>query len=80
MKCRDLSDFLQDYFAGDLAVEVKTEFVSHLGNCGNCTVFLEQYRQTIVAGRVVAAEEELREAPEELVRAILAAMKAAEPE
>jgi anti-sigma factor RsiW len=78
MNCRDLSSFLQDYFAGELPTEVTTEFASHLGGCTNCTVFLEQYRQTIMAGRSCAAEEELSEAPEELVRAILAAMRAAE--
>ena len=78
MNCRDLSGFLEDYFAGELPEPVSAEFSTHLSGCGNCTVFIEQYRQTIVAGRTICTEEETIEVPAELVEAIVAALKAVE--
>ena len=75
MNCRDLSEFLQEYFAGELPSGVADEFASHLSSCDNCEVFLEQYRQTILLGRAVIVEGETGEVPEELVRAIIAAVE-----
>lgn len=77
MNCRDLSEFLQDYFAGELPDHVSAEFSGHLGACDNCTVFLAQYRLTIEAGTAVA-EGECPDCPDELIDAVLAALKAAE--
>lgn len=77
MNCRDLSEFLQDYFAGELPEHVSAEFSSHLGGCDNCTVFLTQYRLTIEAGATVA-DGECADCPDELIDAVLAAIRSAE--
>lgn len=76
MTCRDLSEFLQDFFAGELPGHVADEFANHLDACDNCTVFIEQYRRTISAGRALLLEDETAEVPEELVSAIVAALRA----
>lgn len=76
MNCRELSEFLADYISGELPPAVSADFERHLGRCGECHVFLEQYRATITM-----CAEAYREAPprlpEDLVRAILAAMQKA---
>jgi anti-sigma factor RsiW len=77
MNCRDLTGFLADYFAGELPEQVSGEFEMHLSNCGSCHIYLAQYRQTIVLGKA-ASTEAAGEAPEQLVQAIMAALKAAE--
>ena len=76
MNCRDLSEFLQDYLAGDLPQPVASEFAGHLDGCDNCTVFVEQYRLTIAAGRTLLIEDERCEVPEDLINAIVASLKA----
>ena len=77
MNCRDLTGFLADYFAGELPEHVSGEFEMHLSKCGSCHVYLAQYRETIVLGKR-ASTEEPGEAPEQLVQAVMAALKAAE--
>lgn len=77
MTCRDLSEFLREYFAGELEPAVAQEFKVHISACENCEIYLEQYRQTIVLGRTLLVEGQTTEAPEELVRAIIASLKAA---
>jgi hypothetical protein len=71
-----LSGFLQEYFAGELPDHVSSEFAVHLHACGICTVFVEQYRRTIEVGRIVRIEDDLGDVPEELVSAIVAALRA----
>jgi len=75
MTCRDLSEFLHDYLAGELPDHVASDFAGHLANCDNCEVFLEQYRQTILLGRASVIEGDTAEVPEELVEAILATIR-----
>jgi hypothetical protein len=75
--CRDVSEFLQEFFAGELSENVANEFAGHLSGCTNCEIYIEQYRQAIVMGRTLLTEAETAEAPEELVRAIVASLRAA---
>jgi hypothetical protein len=77
MTCRELSDFLREYFAEELPAGVSTEFEMHIEHCGNCGVFLSQYRQTIALGRSVGQHEAL-DVPEELIEAIVKSIRAAE--
>jgi anti-sigma factor RsiW len=74
VKCRECDEFLVDYVAGELPLEVIATFEEHLARCRNCRVYLEQYRATIKAGKTAcdAYREGLR-MPEELIQAILAA-------
>jgi anti-sigma factor RsiW len=74
--CRELTSFIHDYLAGELATEHARRFDHHLTLCENCRRYLSQYRETIAAGRAAFTDPDATvpaEVPAELVRAILAA-------
>lgn len=78
MTCHECAEFLSDYISGELAVEVRATFERHLALCPNCVTYLEQLRVTIRAGQRAFEDSEREpqaEAPEELIRAILAARR-----
>ena len=77
MTCREASEFLLEYVGAELEVEVRVEFEEHMTACSNCERFVTQYRATIVAGRTACLETDADAStlfPEEVVRAILAAI------
>lgn len=78
MTCRELTDFLDDYLAGELAVEARGRFEAHLVECRDCLVYLRGYRETVGllrdTGRELAAEVP-PDVPAALVRAIAAARR-----
>jgi anti-sigma factor RsiW len=78
MNCRECAEFLWQYVSGELPLETHEVFARHLAKCRNCDVYLQQYRETIFAGKkACACEDDAAPAiPDELVRAILAARKA----
>jgi anti-sigma factor RsiW len=78
MTCRDLTDFLAAYVARDLSSDVHGAFERHLALCANCRRFLQQYEQTVAAGRAAFATDDDAPVPDELVRAILSAIKSGE--
>jgi anti-sigma factor RsiW len=79
MTCRDVSGFLHDYVAGELAGDVLADFERHLDACANCREYLRQYRETISHGQAVGSHAEAA-IPEDLVKAVLATIrKAASP-
>jgi anti-sigma factor RsiW len=75
--CRELADFITDYLSGDLASEVHAAFEHHLTLCPACVNYLAAYRTTVDLNRRVfrerAAGDEPSDAPDDLVKAILAA-------
>lgn len=74
MTCRELNDFLLDYLEGALPEAVRASFEEHLGLCAACVRYLEEYREVVRLGRACGEDQDAAEqAPEELVRAILAA-------
>jgi anti-sigma factor RsiW len=84
LTCRELIDFLGEYFEGGLAPAQRDEFERHLAVCPSCLVYLETYKSTIVLSRAAFADEECEpdapqtlpaEVPEALIAAILAARK-----
>jgi predicted anti-sigma-YlaC factor YlaD len=80
MTCRELTDFLCDYLTGELPDHVSGTFEGHLRQCGDCREFLAQYRCTAAAGGRAFADPAARPAlPEDLVSAILAAVRAMPP-
>ena len=78
MTCRELSDFILDYVAGDLPAPLAEVFERHLTACGNCRVYLDMYRATLAAGRALGQDTVLPPLPEDLVQAILLARRHAE--
>jgi anti-sigma factor (TIGR02949 family) len=72
MNCRELIDFIADYLDGDLTPKDAAAFESHLAECRSCRAYLESYRATLRLERASARNESLDDAPEELIRAILA--------
>ena len=81
MKCRELAEFLLEYVGGELPEDVRAQFEVHLSRCHNCHEYLEQYQDTIKAGKVACSEEHVLppNVPEDLVRAILAAREGRKP-
>ncbi len=78
MNCRECTDFLADYVAGELAADARATFDEHLDACPNCRVFLVQYEETIVLGKNAMTgpdADNVAELPPDLVRAILKALK-----
>jgi anti-sigma factor RsiW len=75
MTCRDLTDFLAAYIARDLSSDVQTAFERHIALCTNCHRFLQQYEQTVAAGRAAFGHDDDEPVPEELVRAILSSIR-----
>lgn len=76
MTCRELSDFIGDYLAGELPATVHTGFEHHLELCPNCRRYLSSYEETVKLGRHAFDEPNALvppDVPEELVTAILAA-------
>ena len=80
MTCRELTEFLSDYVAGDLPGEVSRTFEFHLKLCGDCHRFMVQFRETVHAGQAAFHEPGARPPlPEDLVSAIMAAVRQAPP-
>jgi anti-sigma factor RsiW len=75
MTCREFADFLMDYVDGELPLTQKVVFDHHLRACPNCEEYLRQYEITVfVAGRAFDVDSDRPvNAPEDLIRAILAA-------
>jgi len=74
MTCRDLYGFLDDFLDGTLDIVVRLKFDAHLFACAKCRAYLATYEATLRAAREVERWEPPEEnAPEDLIRAILAA-------
>jgi anti-sigma factor RsiW len=78
MTCRELIDFLMDYFSGEIAKAARDDFDAHLATCPSCVAYLKSYEATVRMGKAVCDpldEEVPDDVPEELVQAILSARK-----
>ena len=78
MTCREFTDFISDYLAGDLPAGQRASFDNHLVVCDNCRRYLAQYRQSIELGREAFEDPDSAvpgNVPDDLVAAILAARK-----
>ena len=74
MTCRELSEFLADYVAGELPTAVSAEFNGHLGRCPECHLFVEQYRVTVHLCCEAYEDTVPPALPEDLVHAILVSL------
>lgn len=78
MTCREATEFLSDYVAGELPAEPLALFERHISRCPSCKAFLEQYRNTIRAEVVSYAKSDADARtvmPEDLVQGIMEALK-----
>jgi len=76
LTCRELSDFLADYFAGELSLDERSVFEGHLAACPDCVAYLRSYAETIRLARDAYADDPVPAGvPERLVRAIPEARK-----
>ena len=76
MTCQEIADFLLDYTNGDLPATQRAIFEEHLGICPECVNYVQSYETTIKAGQALCEhvhDHEDTTAPEDLIRAILAA-------
>ena len=71
LPCTEIIGFLADYLDGELSPERKFEFDRHLAVCPSCVAYLETYKETIRMAK--AAELPVEDAPDDLIKAILAA-------
>jgi len=80
MKCRDFTQFILEYQAGELSAETRLAFEQHLRKCRNCDHYLHGYELTVLLEKAAFAappDDHMvpAEVPEELVQAILAAQR-----
>jgi anti-sigma factor RsiW len=74
LTCRDVSDFLGAYVAGELEPRERALFDEHLAECPDCQAYVSQYRATQRLARAAFDAGALDAGvPEDLVQAILAA-------
>ena len=74
LTCRELSEFLADYFAGELGPEERFLFEGHLAECPECVAYLRSYAETTRLAKDAYEDGPVPAGvPEELVRAILEA-------
>ncbi len=79
LTCRQFIEFLDGYIEGELAPAVRAEFERHFTACSPCKCYLKTYRDTIKLARSCGCKRDEAgpppDAPDELVRAILAARR-----
>lgn len=73
LTCRELIEFLTDYWSGALGPDERLRFDEHLAVCPSCVAYLEQYDRTISLGRDAFVDGRTAAVPAELVDAILKA-------
>jgi anti-sigma factor RsiW len=47
LSCIELVELVTDYLEGKLSSRDRSRFEQHLGVCPHCTVYVEQFRETI---------------------------------
>lgn len=76
LTCAELEEFVVQYLDEKLSWRQRLIFNLHLAVCPECQLYLERYQYAIALGKGAFVHPErsaLEEAPEELIRAILAA-------
>ena len=78
--CKELHEFLMRYLENELSEAERSSFEGHLGICPSCIDYIDSYKTTVGCGEKLREcdEQELFEAPEALIQAILKARKQAD--
>jgi anti-sigma factor RsiW len=77
LTCREFVEFLMAYLSDELPPGQRVVFEEHLAECPECRTYLRTYQQTIRIGKLACGcpDEPPADAPEGLIRAILAARR-----
>lgn len=76
MTCREVTDILSEFVAGEMAPDAAARLETHFARCPNCKIFLVQFKQTVELARAAGVDvEPPADAPAELIDAVLAAIK-----
>ncbi len=67
--CQELVELVTDYLENALSPEERARFESHLDECGNCRLYLEQIRRTVELSGTLTPESLDPEAERELIEA-----------
>jgi anti-sigma factor RsiW len=75
LTCREFVEFLMAYLSNELPAGQRAVFDKHLGDCPDCTAYLRSYEQTVRLEKLACGcgDPPPADAPEDLIRAILAA-------
>jgi anti-sigma factor RsiW len=75
--CRELIEVIAAYLDHELPPQMDADFRRHLVVCVSCVAYLATYEKTIRAAKAAARYDDslVESAPEELVQAILAAVR-----
>ena len=76
LTCRELVDFMDDYWSGALPYETVDRFNQHLAACPSCVNYTNTWKEVIRVGRAALLASDATvpaDVPEALVAAILAA-------
>jgi anti-sigma factor RsiW len=74
VKCREFTEFIDDYLAGTLSEEIRAPFERHLSRCDNCRAYLSNYQATLEMEQEAFADQDAEvpaAVPEDLIQAIL---------
>ena len=75
LTCKQLEDFIVDYFDSNLPLEQQQKFTHHLSLCSACVRYIENYEKTIELTQAAFGDSSdilKTEIPDALVQAILA--------
>jgi predicted anti-sigma-YlaC factor YlaD len=77
MTCREFTEFLDRYLAGELSEAEQARFERHLGVCRDCRNYLSSYENVVaLEGSALKPDDRLPEdVPEDLVAAIMATVQ-----
>lgn len=80
IRCKDFIGFLDRYLDDELSSAEREIFSNHIRDCSCCGKYVEKYRNTIRLGKECCDGDCISEdVPDQLVNAIVQAMKAAPP-
>lgn len=74
--CKEFEAFIVDYLDDNLSAAENRVFKIHLAVCRECRDYLKAYKRTVELSKLLSKEPnrpDIEEAPEDLIKAILAA-------
>jgi anti-sigma factor RsiW len=67
LTCQELVELVTEYLEGTLSRRDRKRFEQHIANCGNCSEYVEQFRETIRLTGTLRTDDVSQEAADELL-------------